>query len=147
MRAAATELLARSATVLVSPQLDGVEVAVGAVRDPDFGPVVMVGSGGIWVEALGDTAFALAPLTLAEAHEVIATLRVSAVLRGARGQEPADLDALARLLVAAGDALVGLPHVGSIDLNPVLVSPRSAVAVDWSLHPRRGPGASGPVTT
>jgi acetyltransferase len=138
VRAAAAELLARSGTVLVSPQLSGVEVAVGAVRDPDFGPVVMVGSGGIWVEALADTVFALAPLGLDDAHELIAGLRVGAALAGGRGQEPADVDALARLVVAAGDALVGMPEVAAIDLNPVLVSPVGAVAVDWKIERSEG---------
>ncbi|MFC6239530.1 acetate--CoA ligase family protein [Longivirga aurantiaca] len=135
VRAAAAELLLRSPTVLVSPQLAGVEVAVGAVRDPDFGPVVMVGAGGIWVETLDDTAFALAPLGLDDARELVAGLRIHAVLAGGRGQEPADLEALARLLVAAGDALVGLPDVAALDLNPVLVSAQAAVAVDWKLLP------------
>jgi len=135
VRAAATELLERSATVLVSPQLTGVEVAVGAVRDPDFGEVVMVGSGGIWVETLADSAFALAPLGIREARELICGLRMSAALTGGRGQEQADLDALARLVVAAGDALVGMPGAAAIDLNPVLVSPAGAVAVDWKIEP------------
>ena len=134
VRAAATELLGRSSTVLVSPQLVGVEVAVGAVRDPDFGPVVMVGSGGIWVEVIADTSFALAPLGLDEAHELIAGLRIAAALTGGRGQEQADLDALARLVVAAGDALVAMPWAAAIDLNPVLVSPAGAVAVDWKIE-------------
>jgi acetyltransferase len=138
VRAAAEELLGRSPTVLVSPQLTGVEVVVGAVRDPDFGPVVMVGAGGIWVEALADTAFAPAPLGLDDARELIAGLRVAALLRGGRGQAPGDLEALARLVVAAGDALVGLPGVAALDLNPVIVAPSGAVAVDWKLEPSGG---------
>jgi acetyltransferase len=137
-REAAADLLTRATSVLVSPQLTGVEVAVGAVRDADFGPVVMVGAGGIWVEAMADTAFAPAPLGLEEAHDLLAGLRISALLRGGRGQQPADLDALARLVVAAGDALVGLPNVAALDLNPVIVSPTGAVAVDWKLQPLAG---------
>lgn len=128
---AARELLARFGSVLVSEHLEGIEVAVGAVRDPTFGPVVMVGAGGIWVEALDDVAFALAPLSLADARDLIARLRLHALLAGGRGRPAANVESLARLLVGAGDALVGLPWVAALDLNPVLVSPGGAVAVDW----------------
>ncbi len=133
VEAAARELLDRSGSVLVSEHLEGIEVVVGAVRDPTFGPVVMVGAGGIWVETLGDVAFALAPLSLADARDLIARLRLHAVLAGGRGRPAANVEALARLLVGAGDALVGLPGVAALDLNPVLVSPSKAVAVDWKL--------------
>jgi acetyltransferase len=71
VRAAATDLLTQG-PVLVQPQLTGVEIAIGAVRDPVFGPVVMVGLGGIWVEVLGDVAFAMAPLSRAEARPLLA---------------------------------------------------------------------------
>ncbi|MDP2308435.1 MAG: acetate--CoA ligase family protein [Pseudomonadota bacterium] len=133
VRAAARELLDRSGSVLVSEHLEGIEVAVGAVRDPTFGPVVMVGAGGIWIETLDDVAFALAPLSMADARDLIARLRLHAVLAGGRGRPAANVEALARLLVGAGDALVGLPGVAALDLNPVLVSPGGAVAVDWKL--------------
>jgi acetyltransferase len=133
VRAAAEELLAATDAVLVSPQLAGVEVAVGAFRDASFGPVVMVGLGGIWVEVLADVAFAPAPVTVAEARDMLAGLKGHPLLRGARGADPVDLDALARVVVAAGDALVALPDIAGIDLNPVLARADGAVAVDWKL--------------
>ena len=104
MRAAATELL-HHGPVLVQPQLSGVEVAVGALRDPVFGPVVMVGLGGVWIEVLADVAFALAPLDHADARALLTRLRgPRPAHRGARGP-PVDLDALADVIVGAGDAL------------------------------------------
>ena len=132
VRAAAADLLPHG-PVLVQPQLTGVEVAVGALRDPVFGPVVMVGLGGIWIEVLADVAFALAPLDHADARELLARLRGHALLTGARGATPVDLDALADVVVGAGDALAGTDGVSEIDLNPVLATPDRAVAVDWKV--------------
>ncbi|MFN0285039.1 MAG: acetate--CoA ligase family protein [Kineosporiaceae bacterium] len=134
VRRAASDLLATSEAVLVSPQLSGVEVAVGAFRDPSFGPVVMVGLGGIWVEVLADVAFALAPLGVDEALDLLAGLACYPLLTGARGTPAVDLEALARVVVAAGDAIVAVPDVAGLDLNPVIVTPSGAVAVDWKVH-------------
>jgi acyl-CoA synthetase (NDP forming) len=130
VRAAAAELLAQG-PVLVQPQLAGVEVAVGALRDPVFGPVVMVGLGGVWVEVLADVAFAMAPLDRAGARELLAGLRGFPLLSGARGADPVDLDALADVVVAAGDVLCAADDIAGIDLNPVLATRDGAVAVDW----------------
>ncbi|MDT7577504.1 MAG: hypothetical protein QOH17_3837 [Pseudonocardiales bacterium] len=132
VRAAAADLL-NQGPVLVQPQLSGVEIAVGAVRDPVFGPVVMVGLGGIWVEVLGDVAFAMAPLSRAEARTLLAGLRGHALLTGARGGPAVDLDALADVVVAAGDLLLAAEDVTDLDLNPVLATADGAVAVDWKI--------------
>ncbi len=132
VRAAADELLAQG-PVLVQPQLLGVEIAVGALRDPVFGPVVMVGLGGIWVEVLGDVAFAMAPLSRAEARDLLSGLRGHALLTGARGGPVVDLDALAAVVVAAGDLLLSADDVTELDLNPVLATADGAVAVDWKI--------------
>ncbi|MBI4939885.1 MAG: acetate--CoA ligase family protein [Actinobacteria bacterium] len=133
VRAAAADLLTGSDAVLVSPQLSGVEVAVGALRDPSFGPVVMVGLGGIWVEVLDDVAFALAPLSHAQARDLLLGLRGAALLTGGRGTAPVDLDALAAVVGRAGAILTSRPGVAGLDLNPVLASPAGAVAVDWKI--------------
>ena len=132
VRAAAEELLEQG-PVLVQRQLSGVEIAVGAVRDPVFGPVVMVGLGGIWVEVLGDVAFAMAPLHRAEARSLLGGLRGAALLTGARGGPSVDLDALADVVVAAGNLLLACPDVVELDLNPVLATAEGAVAVDWKI--------------
>ncbi len=132
VRVAATDLLAMG-PVLVQPQLGGVEVAVGALRDPVFGPVVMVGLGGIWVEVLADVAFALAPLRREEAKDLLASLRGFPLLTGARGGPPVDLDALADVVVGAGNLLLAADDVVELDLNPVLATQDGAIAVDWKI--------------
>jgi acetyltransferase len=140
VRTAAVDLLEQG-LVLVQRQLSGVEIAIGGVRDPVFGPVVMVGLGGIWVEVLGDVAFAMAPLHRAEARSLLESLRGAALLTGARGGPSVDLHALADVVVAAGNLLLACPDVVELDLNPVLATADSAVAVDWKIGvaPRYGP--------
>ncbi len=136
VRAAAAELLGEQGDrvqLLVQPQLDGVEVAVGALRDPVFGPVVMVGLGGIWVAVLADVAFALAPLAPEEARDLLTGLRGYPVLAGGRGRPPVDLDALASVVVGAGNLLLAADEITELDINPVLATPDGAVAVDWKI--------------
>jgi acyl-CoA synthetase (NDP forming) len=135
LRAAAAELLALApgARLLVQSQASGTEVVVGAIRDPQFGPVVMVGLGGVFVEAIDDVALALAPLGADRARRLLAGLRGASVLRGARGGDPVDIDALAALVSAVGDLIAAVPEIAEIDLNPVLVSAAGAMAVDWRI--------------
>ena len=109
-----------------------VELVVGLKRDPVFGPVVMAGLGGVFVEVLRDVTFRKCPVTEAEALAMLADLKGAAMLDGVRGAAPVDRQAVARLIAAAsrlgavmGDRLVEL------DLNPVLAGPDGAVAVDW----------------
>ncbi|OWJ55893.1 hypothetical protein BWR60_35705 [Inquilinus limosus] len=116
----------------------GVEMMLGLQRDPDFGPVVVIGFGGIHAEILRDAAFALPPFDAAEARRLIDRLRLRPLLDGARGAPAADVDALAEaaarfstLAAALGDL------VEAIDVNPVLALPRGAVAVDALVVPRR----------
>ena len=125
--------LADGARVQVQPQLHGVEVAVGGLRDPQFGPVVMIGLGGILVEVMDDVAFGLAPLSTGGAHRLLASLRGYAVLTGGRGREPVDLDALAGAVSAVGDLLATRPEIVELDLNPLLATPSGAVTVDWRI--------------
>ncbi|MGC3987415.1 MAG: acetate--CoA ligase family protein [Pseudorhodoferax sp.] len=102
----------------------GREMIVGLVRDPDFGPMVMLGFGGIYAEVLRDTVFELSPLTLSQAGAMIERLRGVALLDGVRGEPAADKAALARLLVAVGD-MASQADLGirELDLNPVIVYP------------------------
>lgn len=119
--------------VLVAPMAeDGVEVIVGARRDPVFGPVVMVGSGGVHAEVLRDAAIAVLPLVPGEAHELIRSLRVYPLLLGARGKPEADLDALARCVDALARVMVEHPEISELEINPlrVLAKGRGALPLD-----------------
>lgn len=111
----------------------GTELVVGLHCDPQFGPVVMVGLGGIFVEVLEDVAFAAVPLTPGDAEAMLRSLRGARILEGARRRPPADRQALVELMLAL--SRLGLDAGGAIaelDLNPVMVLPdgRGAVAVD-----------------
>jgi acetyltransferase len=101
----------------------GVEVIVGAVRDPSFGPVVMLGLGGIFVEALRDTVLRLAPVSEVEAAAMCRELRGAALLGPVRGRPPADVPALARLIVTVAHLMAAAPEVAEVDLNPCIVHP------------------------
>ena len=116
----------------------GIEMIVGEKVDPVFGPVVLVGFGGIWVETLGDAAIRLAPIDEADAGEMLAELRAATLLSGGRGQDPADVASLARILVSVGRLIVEHEWIGEIDLNPVIVRPDGAVVVDAKVVAREG---------
>jgi acetyltransferase len=135
VHAAATDLLtlAAGAAVLIQRQVTGTEVIIGGVRDPQFGPTVLVGLGGVFVEAIGDVALGLAPLHHDDAYRLLTDLRGYLVLTGARGAEPVDLDALAAVICAVGDLLVAAPEIAELDLNPVLAGADGCVAVDWRI--------------
>jgi len=109
----------------------GIEMALGVIADPTFGPLVLVGAGGVLVEVLHDRALALPPVDATGAHRIIDRLAVRPILHGVRGAEPADVDALAeaiaRLSVLAAD-LGDL--IAAVDVNPVIVGPKGCVAVD-----------------
>jgi acyl-CoA synthetase (NDP forming) len=103
----------------------GVEMLVGVQHDRDFGPMLVVGSGGIFVEILADAAMAPAPVSRAEALRLIASLAGAALLAGARGRPPADVDALADLMVTVSRfAAAHAGRIESLDLNPVIVHAR-----------------------
>ncbi len=110
----------------------GVEMIVGGLRDPVFGPLVMVGLGGVLVEVLKDTAIRLAPISRDEARDMVAELRGARILQGVRGRPAADVEALVDVVKAVGDLMAACPDVREIDLNPVLVhsSGRGVTAVD-----------------
>jgi acyl-CoA synthetase (NDP forming) len=112
----------------------GQEVVVGAVRDPQFGPLVMVGLGGIFVEVLADVAFRICPITRLDAREMLAELKGAAVLKGARGRKPVSQDAIIDVLLKlGGDSGLLLCHADDFkeaDINPLIVSETGAVAVD-----------------
>jgi acyl-CoA synthetase (NDP forming) len=108
--------------VLVQPMVaGGREMIVGGRRDPSFGPVVLVGVGGVFVEILREAAIRVAPIDHEEAHRMVDELRGAAILRGARGNKPADVDALVDCVLRLGRFLADFPAVREVDINPVRV--------------------------
>jgi acetyltransferase len=106
------------------------ELIAGIVRDPQFGPCVMLGLGGVFAEALGDVSFAAAPLTRSEAHRAIDGLRTVRLLGPFRGEPAVDRDALADVLVGLGRLAVERTDVASADVNPLVVRDGRPIAVD-----------------
>lgn len=108
----------------------GVEVAVGGLRDPEFGPAVMFGLGGIFIEVMRDVSFRVAPVSEEEAEEMIREIRGFKVLQGYRGSEAADLKALVKIIVGASRMMVENEEISQLDLNPIIASKHGAKAVD-----------------
>jgi succinyl-CoA synthetase beta subunit len=120
---------------------DGVELIVGVQRDPRFGPVAMVGFGGILAEVLRDVAFALAPVDAAVARRLLERLAAAALLRGVRGRPAVDLDAAARTIARVTEVAAEHPELSSLEVNPILARPDGVVALDARvvLHPDHPP--------
>jgi len=117
--------------VLVQPMLaDGVETLVGVVQEPVFGPLIVFGLGGVATDVLGDHAARLAPLTDADAEEMISGARAAPLLFGHRGSAAVDTGALADVLLRVSGLADDLPEVAELDLNPVIARPDGAFAVD-----------------
>jgi acyl-CoA synthetase (NDP forming) len=125
---------ARIEGMLLAPMVkDGVECVMGVHTDPVFGPVVMFGLGGIFVEVLKDVSFRLAPFDVAQARDMIEQTRASALLQGVRGRPPADIDAIAQALSALSQfAHAARDRIASVDINPFVALPRGrgAMALD-----------------
>jgi acetyltransferase len=123
---ATTNLPPREAwQVLVMPQIEGgLEVIIGAKRDRAFGPMIIFGAGGIWVEVLEDVAMRLVPLDLTAARELIAETKIYKILKGLRGQPPLDITSLAQSLVLLSALMMHCPQIQEVDLNPVRVFPQ-----------------------
>ena len=149
-RVAAAEILGRATAlgsrvdgVRIERQApEGIAVLVGAVVDPQLGPAVVVGAGGIYTELLDDAAVLLAPATADQARDAIAGLRVGALLAGARGQPPRDVGALADAAAAVSEiAWAAREDITALDVNPVLVHPvgEGVTVVDAMLVRRAGP--------
>jgi acetyltransferase len=116
---------------LVQPMApSGKELLLGILRDPQFGPLVVVGFGGIYVEVLRDMAVRLAPLSPAEALRMLDELRMAPLLRGVRGQPPVDRAALAETIVRFGQLASDCPELSELELNPLVAHATGVVAVD-----------------
>lgn len=112
----------------------GQEVVIGGVRDPQFGPLVMVGLGGVFVEVLADVSFRICPITRLDAEEMLDELKGAPLLRGARGRKPASREAILGALLRVGGAggllMTHADEIAEADINPLIVSEHGAVAVD-----------------
>ena len=115
----------------------GEEIVIGGVRDPQFGPMVMVGLGGIFVEVLADVSFRICPITQRDAAEMLGELKAAPLLAGARGRRPVSRTALIDVLLkVGGEGGLLMAHADDIveaDINPLIVSEHGAVAVDARL--------------
>ena len=113
----------------------GLEVLVGMNRDPQFGPLVTFGLGGIYVETLKDVTFRIAPFSRQEAEEMIGEIRAHALLDGVRGKPPMDKDAIVDVLLRMGQLVQDFPEIVEMDINPLMVYPRGqgAIAIDMRL--------------
>ncbi|MGA2318427.1 MAG: acetate--CoA ligase family protein [Thermodesulfobacteriota bacterium] len=109
---------------------DGKEVILGAKRDPSFGPVVLFGLGGIYVEVFKETSLRVAPINRPEAEEMISELKTANILKGVRGERPLDIGALVENLLRLSQLMMDFPEIEGIDINPVKALEKGAVAVD-----------------
>jgi acyl-CoA synthetase (NDP forming) len=145
----ATEVKNAISTMAASPQIRdacidgylieemapaGQEIVIGGLRDPQFGPLVMVGLGGIFVEVLADVSFRICPITRLDAQEMLDELKGAAILKGARGRKPVSREAIIDVLLkVGGDNGLLMRHADDIveaDINPLIVAESAAVAVD-----------------
>jgi acetyl coenzyme A synthetase (ADP forming)-like protein len=117
--------------LLVQPFVrGGVELLVGAIQDPVFGPLVALGPGGTFAELIGDATFRLAPLTDVDVDELVTRGKVGRLLGGYRGAAPADRDAVGAVLLRIGRLVADFSEIAELDLNPVIAGPDGCVAVD-----------------
>ncbi len=108
----------------------GLEVIIGMTKDAQFGPVIMFGLGGILVEVLKDVSFRIVPMTKRDAKEMIEEIKGYPLLKGYRGQEPADINYLEELIVRVSDFVDKTPEIKELDLNPIFAYKDGAIAVD-----------------
>jgi acetate---CoA ligase (ADP-forming) len=137
VRAAATRI---GVPLIVQPMIEGgVELLAGVVQDPVFGPLVAFGPGGVFAELIGDTRFALAPMTDVDAAELVHGSKAGQLVAGYRGHPAADAEALADLLERLARLVDDNPEIAELDLNPVLGLPEGCLAVDARVRLQRAP--------
>jgi acyl-CoA synthetase (NDP forming) len=135
------------APLLLQPMVrGGVELLVGAVQDPVFGPLIALGPGGTLAELIGDAAFRLTPLTDFDARELVHTGKAAILLSGFRGAPPADLESVQDLLLRVSQLAEDLPELAELDLNPVIAGPDGCLVVDARVRLAPPPRTSSPKT-
>jgi len=115
---------------LVQKFIPGIYIMLGAKIDPTFGPVVLFGLGGIFVEVLKDVSFRLAPISLKDAKEMIKEIKSYQILQGARGQKPINFQSLENALVNLSNLIAKENNIKEIDLNPIACNEKGAIVVD-----------------
>lgn len=121
----------------MAPLADGTELLIGTRWDVRFGPIAVGAAGGLHTELLADTAVALAPVTAEQAEIMLRSLRVAALLAGARGRPPVDLAGAARALAGLSELAAAHPELAEIEVNPLLVTPAGALGLDARIVPHR----------
>jgi acetyltransferase len=113
----------------------GLEVLIGMNRDPQFGPLITFGLGGIYVEALKDVTFRVAPFSRKEAQAMLEEIRASALLGGVRGEPPVDKESIVEILMRIGQLVQKFPEIAELDINPLIVYPegQGSIAIDMRL--------------
>jgi acetate---CoA ligase (ADP-forming) len=119
--------------ILVQKQVKGVELLLGLKRDPQFGPVLVAGAGGIYTEILKDIARGFAPLSRERARSMLAALKIFPILAGTRGQKGVNLEALLDLMMGLSGLAVDYPEIKELDLNPVVAGPEGCWCADWRI--------------
>lgn len=115
---------------ILQKMIKGKEVIIGGKRDPQFGPVVLFGLGGIFVQIYKDTTLRVAPIDKEEAFRMMGEIKSYPILTGARGEEKVNLDKLAEIIVSVGKLMTKHEEIKEMDLNPVMVNSKEAYAVD-----------------
>ncbi len=124
----------RPASFLVQPMLKGgLELIAGIIRDPQFGPAVMLGLGGVRAEIYKDVVFRLVPLNPADVYRMVSKLKGQVLFKGFRGSKPVDMDLLAQWLIRLGEMALSFDQIQEIDVNPLLVVDGKPIAVDASI--------------
>jgi acetyltransferase len=108
----------------------GIEIIIGVVRDPSYGPVLMFGLGGVLVEILKDVVFRSLPLTEEDARSMLNEIRAAQIFEGVRGAKPTDKEALVRLMLGISRLCTAFPEIAELDLNPVLAYPKGVGVLD-----------------
>jgi acyl-CoA synthetase (NDP forming) len=121
----------RTSGILIQKMVtEGKEVILGAKRDPSFGPVVLFGLGGIYVEVFKESSLRMAPINRSEAKEMISELKAANILKGVREERPSDVEALVENLLRLSQLMIDFPEIEGVDINPVKVLEKGAIAVD-----------------
>jgi acetyl-CoA synthetase (ADP-forming) len=109
---------------------NGTEVIIGSTKDPTFGPTIMFGLGGIFVEILKDVSFRIIPINRTDAEDMVKEIKAYKILEGVRGNPPSDVKAILDILMATSRMLIDCPEVSELDMNPLIVYEKGAKIVD-----------------